>query len=183
MLGAVDLLVALGRDDLPISPENVDQPILTYCKKPCASALYAIELPILMTESISHKVHGAHKDQDPVIGEILKKSRPFIIGQDFLQNVTVKLLSLCELSVLCERPPHIPSLMHNLGPLPMRERLTALSALGGSGFSCDSQSPRGRHGGRPSQQISPANRLTAKKPPRQTEALETLAIRDREAVA
>jgi hypothetical protein len=28
----------------------------------------------------------------PVIGEILKKSRPFIIGRDFLQNVTVKLL-------------------------------------------------------------------------------------------
>ena len=38
MLGALDLLVALGRDDLPISPENVDEPILTYCKKPCASA-------------------------------------------------------------------------------------------------------------------------------------------------
>ena len=38
MLGALELLVALGRDDLPISPANVDEPILTYCKKPCASA-------------------------------------------------------------------------------------------------------------------------------------------------
>ena len=26
--------------------------------------LYAIELPALMIESISHKVHGAHKGQD-----------------------------------------------------------------------------------------------------------------------
>ena len=68
-------------------------------------------------------------------------------------------------------------------PLPMRERLTGLSALGHLGLSCGFQSTRCRHGGRPSQQISLANRLTAKKPPRQTEALETLAIRDRGAVA
>ena len=40
MLGALDLLVALGRDDPPrqISPANDDEAILTYCKKPCASA-------------------------------------------------------------------------------------------------------------------------------------------------
>ena len=40
MFGAMKLLPALGRDDLPqqISPANVDEPILTYCKKPCASA-------------------------------------------------------------------------------------------------------------------------------------------------
>jgi hypothetical protein len=40
MLGAVDLLFALGRDDPPqqISPANVDEPILTHYKKPCAFA-------------------------------------------------------------------------------------------------------------------------------------------------
>jgi hypothetical protein len=61
-----------------------------------------------------------------------QKSLSLIIGRDFLQNVTIKLLSLCELSALCERPPHILGLMHNPGPLPMRESLTGLSALGDS---------------------------------------------------
>jgi len=30
MMGVLDLLAARGRDDLPISPANVDEPILTY---------------------------------------------------------------------------------------------------------------------------------------------------------
>ena len=50
-----------------IFPANDDEPILTHCKKPCActlNRLYPIELPARMTESISHKAHGAHKDQD-----------------------------------------------------------------------------------------------------------------------
>ena len=66
-----------------------------------------------------------------VIEEVLKRATS-LIGRDFPKNLNVKLAYLCELSVLCERPPHIPSLMHNLGPLPMRERLAGSSAFGTS---------------------------------------------------
>ena len=123
-----------GRPPRQISPANVDEPILTYCKKPCASAPLASCNRTAHTDDRINLSQSSRSSQRPrpVIGEILKKSLPFIIGRDFLQNVTIKLLSLCELSALCERPPHIPSLMHNLGPLPMRESQTGLSALGDS---------------------------------------------------
>jgi len=41
-----------------------------------------------------------------VIEEVLKRATS-LIGRDFPKNLNVKLAYLCELSVLCERQPHI----------------------------------------------------------------------------
>ena len=124
-----------GRPPRQISPANVDEPILTYCKKPCASAPLASCNRTAHTDdriNLSQSSRSSQRPRPVRDRGNTQKSLPFIIGRDFLQNVTVKLLSLCELSVLCERQPHIPSLMHNPGPLAMRERLTGSSAFGTS---------------------------------------------------
>ena len=45
-------------------PNGFDWTILPYDSPEQLNRLYAVELPILMTESMSNKVHGAHQDQD-----------------------------------------------------------------------------------------------------------------------
>jgi len=70
-----------------------------------------------------------------------QKSLPFIIGRDFLQNVTVKLLSLCELSVLCERPLHIPGFMQNT--VLSKSTVTGPRLIGSKNYCCCSGNTAG----------------------------------------
>ena len=91
MLGAIELLPAHGRDDLPdrFPPQMTMNQSLTKLSK--------------LTKT---KIRDRRSTR--------KKTRS-LIERDFTQNLNLKRLYLRELRALCERPLHIHGFMHNPG--------------------------------------------------------------------
>jgi len=105
MLKAIKLLFVLGRDDLRVVRWRCVSVRQNY-------PLFEHPGFIVMWFSKSPRTTQRSSLPTNLPGKwwwTLKKP-PILIRRNFTQNVTVKLLFLCEFGVLCERPLHIPRL-------------------------------------------------------------------------